>query len=110
MRFFWKWRQQEHNNIDDSLHKGVRHDVEKAITRISARLKFLEAFTAELAAELPANKRTRVLQNLREVVREQKIFPPPTYVPPGDGQEYYDEMRRAVEVLIESSEDKLRRP
>lgn len=110
MRFFWKWRQQERDNMDDSLQKGERHDMEKAITRVSARLKFLEALTAELFAELPPTKRARVLQNLREVVREQKIFPPPTSVPPGKEQEYHDEIRRAVEVLIESSEDKLRRP
>jgi hypothetical protein len=108
MRFFWKGRQQERDNIDERLQKDERY--EKAITRISARLKFLEAFTTELLAELPPTKRARVLQNLREAVREQKIFPPPTSVPPGKEQEYHDEMRRAVEVLIESNEDKLRRP
>jgi hypothetical protein len=110
MRFFWKWHRQERDNRDDSRQKDERYDMEKAITRVSARLKFLEAFTAELVAELPPTKRARVLQNLREVVREQKIFPPPTSVPPGKEQEYQDEIRRAVEVLIESSEDKLRRP
>jgi hypothetical protein len=108
MRFFWRWRQQERDNMDDRPQNDDRY--EKAITRVSARLKFLEAFTIELLAELPPTKRARVLQNLREAVREQKIFPPPTSVPPGKEQEYHDEMRRAVEVLIESSEDKLRRP
>ena len=96
--------------MDDSLQKDERYDMEKAIARVSARLKFIEAFTAELVAELPPTKRARALQNLREVVREQKIFPPPTSVPPGKEQEYHDEIRRAVEVLIESSEDKLRHP
>ena len=108
MRFFWRWRQQERDNRDDRLQKDDRY--EKGITRVSARLKFLEALTIELLAELPPNKRARVLHNLREAVREQKIFPPPTSVPPGKEQEYHDEMRRAVEVLIENSEDKLRRP
>ena len=106
MSFFWKWRQQERDNTE----KEERHDMDRAITTISARLRFLEALTAELVAELPPTKRARVLQNLREFVREQKIFPPPTSVPPGKEQEYHDEIRRAVEVLIESSEDKLRRP
>ena len=106
MSFFSKWRQQERENTE----KEERHDMDKAISTISARLKYLETLTAELVAELPPTKRARILQNLREAAREQKIFPPPTYVPPGKEQEYHDELRRAVEVLIENSEPKLRRP
>jgi hypothetical protein len=106
MSFFSKWRQQEHENTE----KEERHDMDKAITTISARLKFLETLTAELVAELPPTKRARILQNLREAARGQMIFPPPTSVPPGKEQEYHDELRRAVEVLIENSEPKLKRP
>ena len=106
MSFFSKWRQQERENTE----KEERHDMDKAITTISARLKFLETLTAELVAELPPTKRARILQNLREAARGQMIFPPPTYVPPGKEQEYHDELRRAVEVLIENSEPKLKRP
>jgi hypothetical protein len=97
MSFFWKWRQQERDNTE----KEERYDMDKAITTISGRLRFLEVLTVELVAELPPTKRARVLQNLRKVVREEKIFPPPISVPPGKEQEYHDELRRAVEVLIE---------
>lgn len=106
MSFFWKWRQQARDNTE----KEERHDMERAITTISARLTFLEALTAELIAELPPTKRARVLQNLRQFVGEQKIFPPPISVPPDKEQEFHDELRRAVKILIEKSEPKLRRP
>jgi hypothetical protein len=101
MSFFWKRRQQE---------KEERYDMDKAITAISARLRFLEALTAELVAELPPTKRARLLQHLREVVRELKILPPRISVPPSKEQEFHDELHRAVEVLIENNEPKLRRP
>jgi hypothetical protein len=98
MSFFWKRRQQDRDNTE----KEQRHDMERAITAISARLKFLEALTAELISELPPTKRARVLQNLRQFVREQKILPPPTSVPPDKQQEFHDELRRAVDILIET--------
>jgi hypothetical protein len=104
MIFFWKRRQQQRDNLE----KEERYDMDKAITAISGRLRFLEALTADLVAELPPAKRDRLLQHLREVVRELKILPPPIAVPPGKEQEFHDELRRAVEVLIENSETKVR--
>ena len=102
MIFFWKRRQQQRDNLEE------RYDMHKAITAISGRLRFLEALTADLVAELPPAKRDSLLQHLREVVRELKILPPPIAVPPGKEQEFHDELRRAVEVLIENSETKVR--
>ena len=105
MSFFWKRRQQERDNME----KQDRYDMDKAITTISARLRFLEALTADIVAELPPTKRDRLLQHLREVVRELNILPPPISVPPGKEQEFHDVLRSAVQVLIENSEPKVRR-
>jgi hypothetical protein len=103
MNFFWKRRQEP-----DNTEKEPRYDVEKAITAICGRLRFLEVLTADLVAELPPAKRDRLLQHLREVVRELKILPPPIALPPGKEQEFHDELRRAVEILIENSDTKVR--
>ena len=105
MSFFWKRRQQERDNME----KPDRYDLDKAITTISARLRFLEALTADIVAELPPTKRDRLLQHLREVVRELNILPPPTSVPLGKEQEFHDVLRSAVQVLIENSKPKVRR-
>jgi hypothetical protein len=102
MSFFGKWRQQEQER--DNTEKEERHDMDTAITTISARLRFLEALTAELVAEMPPTKRARLLQHLRAFVREQKLAPLSISVPPGQEQEYDDELRRAVQVFIEKNE------
>jgi hypothetical protein len=99
MRFFWKRRQQERDNME----KERRYDMEKAITTISARLRFLEALTADLVCELPPTRRDRVLQHLGEVVRELNILPPPISVPPGKEQEFRDALRSAAQVLLEKA-------
>ena len=104
MRFLWKRRQQERDNIEK------RYDMDEAISTISARLRCLEVLATDLVAELPPTKRNRLLQHFGEAVRELQAFPTPRSVPPGKEQEYHDELRRAVEVLIENSEPKLRRP
>jgi hypothetical protein len=106
MSFFWNRRQQERDNIE----KEERHDMDEAITTISARLRFLEALTADLVAELPPTKRDRLLQHLGEVVRELHILPPPVSVPPGKEQQFHDVLRSAAQVLIEKSEHKGRAP
>jgi len=105
MSLFWKWRQQERDNNKEK----ESHNLDKAIATISARLRFLELLTAELVAELPPKKRAGVLVKLRGVVLEQKILPSPPTVPPGKEQEYYDELRTAVQILIENNEFKLLR-
>ena len=102
---FWKRREQER----DSMAKEERHDMDEAITTISARLRFLEALTADLVAELPPAKRDRLLQHLGEVVRELYVLPPPISVPVGKEQQFHDTLRSAVQVLIEKSEPKVRR-
>jgi hypothetical protein len=100
MSFFWNRRQQEHGNMEQE----ERHDMDEAIATISARLRFLEALTADLVAELPAAKRDRLLQHLREVVRELHILPPPVTVPRGKEQRFHDVLRSAMQVLVEKTE------
>ena len=104
VNFFWKRRQRER----DEMEKEDRHHMGRAIAAISGRLRFLEALTADLVAELSPAKRDRLLQHLRDVVRELKILPPPIGVPPGKEQEFHDELRRALEILIENSDTKIR--
>jgi hypothetical protein len=106
MSFFWNRRHEERDNIE----KQERHDMDEAITAISARLRFLEVLTADLVAELPPTKRDRLLQHLGETIRELRVFPLPTSVPPGKEQEFHDVLRSAVQVLIEKSEHKGRAP
>jgi len=98
MRFLWKRRQQERDNFEK------RYDMDEAITMISARLRLLEAFAADVVAELPPTKRDRILQHLGEVVREQQVFPPPGSVPPGKEQQFQEVLRSAMRILSEKSE------
>jgi hypothetical protein len=105
MTFFWKRRQQER----DQMEKEARYDIDEAITTISARLRFLEALTADLVAELPPTKRDRLLQHLEEIVRDLRVLPPPMYVPPGKEQQFHGVLRSAVQVLVEKIEHKVRR-
>jgi hypothetical protein len=105
MNFFWKRRHEERDN----MVKEERYDMDEAITTISARLRFLEALTADLVAELPPAKRDRLLQHLGEVVRDLRVLPTPMSVPPGKDQEFHDALRIAVQVLVEKSEHKAKR-
>jgi hypothetical protein len=90
--FVGRRRQQERDNVND---------MEKAIAVISGRLRFLEALTSHLVAELPPKKRDGLLEQVREVVGGLKDLPPPTHVPPGREEEY--ELSRAMQVLIEKT-------
>ena len=94
MGLFGRRRQQERDNVND---------MEKAIAVISGRLRFLEALTSHLVAELPPEKRDGLLEQVREVVGGLKVLPPPTHVPPGREQEFYNELSRAMQVLIEKT-------
>jgi hypothetical protein len=106
MGLFGKRHQQERDNVQNE----ERYDIENAITAISARLRFLEALTYELVAELPPTKRDRLLQQLREVVGELKVLPPPMHVPPGREQEFRNVLRSALQVLIEKTTNLKSRP
>ena len=106
MSFFWRRRQEERGN----MVKEERHDMDEALTTISARLRFLEILTADLVAELPPTKRDRLLQHLGEATRELRVFPPPISVPPGKEHEFHDVLRSAVQALIEKSEHKGKAP
>jgi len=106
MRLFGRQRQQERDNVQHE----ERYDIENAIAAISARLRVLEALTCELVTELPPTKRDRVLQQLREVVGELKMLPPPVHVPPGREQEFYNVLGSALQVLIEKATNHKPRP
>jgi hypothetical protein len=99
MGWFGKRRQEEHDNVK---MKEV-DEMEKAIAVISARLRFLEALTLHLVAELPPKKRDSLLEQVGEVVVGLKVLPPPSHVPPGREQEFYNELNRAMQVLIEQA-------
>jgi hypothetical protein len=105
MTFFWKRRQQERYHVEKEAH----YDMDEAITTISARLRFLEALTVDLVAELPPTKRDRLLQHLEEIVSDLRVLPPPMYVPPGKEQQFYGVLRSAVQVLIEKIGHKVKR-
>ena len=79
MRLFWKRRQQDR----DKLEKDERLDMDKAIIELSARLRLLEAVTADLVAGLHPTKRDHLLEHLGNVVRGLNALPPPMPVPPG---------------------------
>lgn len=79
------------------------HDTETAIAVISARLTFLQALASHLVAELPARKRDLLLEQLREAVSGLILLPPPVWVPPAGEQDYRDELRRDMELLIEKT-------
>jgi hypothetical protein len=99
MGLFGKWRQEERDNVKTK----ELDDMEKAIAVISARLRFLEALTSHLVAELPPKKRDSLLEQVREVVGGLKALPPPTHVPPGREQEFHNELSSAMQVLIEKT-------
>ena len=101
MRFLWKRRQQERDNVEK------RYDMDEAISTISARLRCLEVLAADLVAELPPTKRDRLLQHFGEAVRELQAFPTPRSVPPGKEQEFHNALRSAMKILIEKSERKI---
>jgi|SRR5882724_1254889 len=79
------------------------NDMEKAIAVISARLRLLEVLTPHLLAEVPPMKRVGLLEEARKIVGGLKVLPPPTHVPPGREQEFYNELSRAMQVLIEET-------
>jgi hypothetical protein len=78
-------------------------NVEQAIAVISARLRLLEVLTSHLLAEVPPLKRVGLLEQARKIVAGLKVLPPPTHVPPGREQEFYNELSRAMQVLIEET-------
>jgi hypothetical protein len=99
MGLFGKQRQEERDNVKTK----ELDDVEKAIAVISARLRFLEALTSHLVAEMPPKKRDSLLEQVREVVGGLKVLPPPTHVRPGREQEFYNELSSAMQVIIEKT-------
>ena len=99
MGLFGRRRQQERDNVND---------MEKTIAVISGRLRFLEALTSHLVAELPPEKRDGLLEQVREVVGGLEVLPPPAHVPPGRAQEFQNELRSAMQVVIEKTTN--RRP
>ena len=104
MGLFGKRRQEERDNVKTK----ELDDMEKAIAVISARLRFLEALTLDLVAELPPKKRDSLLEQVREVVGGLEVLPPPTHVAPGRAQEFQNELRSAMHVIIEKTTN--RRP
>jgi hypothetical protein len=96
MAWFGRRRQQERDNVND---------MERAIAVISARLRFLEALTPYLLAELPPERRDGLLEQVRKAVGGLKVLPPPTHVPPGREQEFYNELSRAMIVSLTECSD-----
>jgi hypothetical protein len=99
MGLFGKRRQEERDNVKTK----ELDDMEKAIAVISARLRFLEALTSHLVAEMPPKKRDSLLEQVREVVGGLKVLPPPTHVPPGREQEFHNVLSSAMQVIIEKT-------
>lgn len=97
MGLFGRRRQEERHNVK------TLDGLEKAIAVISARLRFLEALTSHLVAELPPKKRDSLLEQVREVVGRLEVLPPPTHVPPGREKEFHNELSSAMQVLIEKT-------
>jgi hypothetical protein len=96
MDLFGRWRRRD-RATEDAI------DVEKALAVIGARQRFLEALTSHLVMELPPKKRDHLLRKLQQVVGEFMIFPPPEYVSSDTQQDFQDELRRAMQILIEKS-------
>lgn len=94
MGLFGKRGQQQRGNNDGT---------ETAIAVISARLTFLQTLTSHLVAELPARKRDLLLEQLRDAIGGLMLLPPPVWVPPAGEQDYRDELRRDMELLIEKA-------
>src|SRR3974390_3215744 len=99
MALFGRRRQKER----DSVPSEVRDRIETAIAVVSARVRFLEALTFELVADLPPAKRDRVLRQLQEVVGELQALPAPMHVSPGREEEFFNVLRTAMQVLIEKT-------
>jgi hypothetical protein len=93
MSWFGKRRQQG-PALDEEI------DLEKAIAEISARQAFLQALTFRLVAELSPKKRDSLLEELQEVVPLLMLCPPP-YVSSHKEQDFKDEVRHAMQVLLE---------
>ena len=74
---------------------------DETIALIGARLTFLEALTSQLVAELPPERRNLLLEQLQEVFGGLIVLPPPKWVPPSREQDFRDELRRRIRVLIE---------
>ena len=74
---------------------------DETIALIGARLTFLEALTSQLVAELPPERRNLLLKQLQGVVGGLIVLPPPKWVPPSREQDFRDELRRRIQVLIE---------
>jgi hypothetical protein len=106
MGLFGKRRQQEL----DHAQNEARYDSENAIAVISARLRFLEAFTCDLVAELPIAKRDRLLQQLQDLIGELKVLPPPPHAPPGKELEFRTELGNALHVFIEKTNNAKPKP
>ena len=104
MGWFGKRRQEERDNVKTK----ELDETEKAIAVISARLRFLEALTSLLVAELSPKKRDSLLEQVREVVGGLEALPPPTHVPPGKERDFHNELSSAMKVLIKKTTE--RRP
>src|SRR5262245_292865 len=91
-------RQQEH-----APPKEEAADVGKAIAAISARQRFLDAVLLELVMELTPKKREHLLMQLKEDLGGLAVLPPPSYVSSEHQQDFQDELRRAMKVLIEKA-------
>lgn len=74
---------------------------DETIALIGARLTFLEALTSQLVAELPPERRNVLVEQLQKVVGGLIVLPPPKWVPPSREQDFRDELRRRIRVLIE---------
>ena len=98
MSWFRKGRRQ-----DVKTEEPNNTEMEKAIAEISARLRFLEALTSHLAAELPPKKLDILLERLQEVVGDLVVVPPPEWVPPSREKDFDDELRSAMRLLIEQT-------
>jgi hypothetical protein len=105
MSWFRKGRRQ-----DVKTEEPNNTEMEKAIAEISARLRFLEALTSHLAAELPPKKLDILLERLQEVVWDLVVVPPPEWVPPSREKDFDDELRSAMRLLIEQTTHLKRRP
>jgi len=74
---------------------------DETIALIGARLTFLEALTSQVVAELPPERRNLLLKQLQKGVGGLIVLPPPKWVPPSGEQDFRDELRRRIRVLIE---------
>jgi len=98
MGLFGKRHQEEH-----VPPKEEAANVGKAIAAISARQRFLDTLLLELVMELSPKKRDHLLAQLKEEIAGLMILPPPDFVPPENRQDFQDELRSALKVLIEKA-------